>query len=64
MALTLGNDGISIFVDGEQVAQQAPAVLRASDLGDTSNNYLGRSQFAQDPYLDGSLTNSVSTTAC
>jgi hypothetical protein len=55
VALTLGNDGISLFVDGDQVAQQAPAALRASDLGDTSNNYLGRSQFSQDPYLDGSL---------
>jgi hypothetical protein len=55
VALTLGDDGISIFVDGVQVAQQAPATLRASDLGETSNNYLGRSQFAPDPYLDGSL---------
>lgn len=55
VTLTLGNDGIAIFVDGNRVAQQAPATLRASDLGDTDSNFLGRSQFAADPYLDGAL---------
>ncbi len=55
VTLTLGDDGISIFVDGNQVAQQAPAVLRASDLGDTERNAIGRSQFAADPYFDGSI---------
>jgi hypothetical protein len=55
IALTLGDDGVSIFVDGKRVVQQAPATLRASDLGDTSNNYIGRSQFPSDPYLDGAI---------
>jgi hypothetical protein len=55
VALTLGDDGISLFVDGKRVVQQAPAALRASDLGDTSNNYIGRSQFTADPYLDGAI---------
>jgi hypothetical protein len=54
-AVTLGEDGVSIFVDGARVAQQAPAALRASDLGETTNNYIGRSQFAADPYLDGQI---------
>lgn len=54
-AVTLGEDGVSIFVDGARVAQQAPAVLRASDLGETTNNYIGRSQFTVDPYLDGEI---------
>jgi hypothetical protein len=55
VALTLGDDGISLFLNGSQVAKQAPAALRASDLGDTGNNYVGRSQFAADPYLDGMI---------
>jgi hypothetical protein len=29
--------------------------LHPSDLGSTPNNYFGRSQYASDPYLDGSL---------
>lgn len=55
VTVTLGDDGISLFVDGNRVAQQAPAALRASDLGDTGNNYIGRSQFSVDPYLDAQI---------
>jgi hypothetical protein len=55
VALTLGDDGVSIYLDGTQVAQQAPAALRPSDLGDTGNNFIGRSPFAADPYLDGQI---------
>jgi len=55
VALTLGDNGVSIFLDGAQVAQQAPAVLRPSDLGDTGNNFIGRSPFTADPYLDGQI---------
>jgi len=55
VALTLGDNGVSIYLDGAQVAQQAPAVLRPSDLGDTGNNFIGRSPFAADPYLDGQI---------
>jgi hypothetical protein len=55
VALTLGDNGVSIYIDGAQVAQQAPAALRPSDLGDTGNNWIGRSPFAADPYLDGQI---------
>ena len=55
IALTLGDNGVSIYLDGHQVAQQAPAMLRPSDLGDTGNNYIGRSQFTTDPYLNGQI---------
>jgi len=54
-AVTVGDNGVSIYVDGAQVAQQAPAALRPSDLGDTGNNFIGRSPFAADPYLDGQI---------
>jgi Concanavalin A-like lectin/glucanases superfamily len=55
VAVTLGDSGVSVYLDGALVAQQAPATLRPSDLGDTGNNYIGRSPFAQDPYLDGQV---------
>jgi len=55
VAVTVGNAGVSIYVDGAQVAQQAPAALRPSDLGTTVNNFIGRSPFAADPYLDGQV---------
>jgi Concanavalin A-like lectin/glucanases superfamily len=55
VAVTLGDAGVSIYVDGAQVAQQAPAALRPSDLGATVNNFIGHSPFAADPYLDGQV---------
>jgi hypothetical protein len=55
VAVTLGDAGVSIYVDGAQIAQQAPATLRPSDLGTTVNNFVGRSPFAADPYLDGQI---------
>ncbi|MEO8919437.1 MAG: LamG domain-containing protein [Polyangiaceae bacterium] len=55
VAVAVGNTGVFIYIDGAQVAQQAPAALRPSDLGDTGNNFIGRSPFASDPYLDGQV---------
>lgn len=55
VAVTVGDSGIALYIDGTQVAQQAPAVMRPSDLGDTTNNFIGRSPFAADPYLDGKI---------
>ena len=55
VAVTVGDNGVSIYLDGAQIAQQAPAVLRPSDLGQTVNNFIGRSPFASDPYLDGQI---------
>jgi hypothetical protein len=55
VAVTVGDGGIALYLDGTQVAQQAPAVMRPSDLGDTTNNFIGRSPFPADPYLDGEI---------
>lgn len=55
VAVTLGDAGVSIYLDGGLVAAQAPAVMRPSDLGNTVNNFIGRSPFAADPYLDGQV---------
>jgi len=55
VAVTVGDNGVSIYLDGTQIAQQAPATLRPSDLGNTPNNFIGRSPFATDPYFDGQI---------
>jgi hypothetical protein len=55
VAVSVGDNGVSIYLDGAQIAQQAPAVLRPSDLGDTGDNLIGRSPFSGDPYLDGQI---------
>ncbi|KQQ20725.1 hypothetical protein ASF48_08990 [Rathayibacter sp. Leaf299] len=44
----------SIYVNGSRVGQNTDMALTAKDLGRTSSNYLGKSQFA-DPLLAGSF---------
>lgn len=54
VAVTLsGNTGI-LYVDGVEVGRNSNMTLRPSSLGNTGNNYIGRSQYS-DPYLDGSI---------
>jgi len=55
VALVLGSDGATIYVDGVAVANNASLTLRPKDLGALANAWLGRSQFSNDPYLDGLL---------
>ena len=52
VAVTLsGNTGI-LYVDGVEVARNSGMTLKPSSLGSTTQNYIGKSQYA-DPYLDG-----------
>ncbi len=54
VAVTLsGNTGV-LYVNGAPVGTNNNITLRPAQLGLTTNNYLGRSQWA-DPYLDGLL---------
>jgi hypothetical protein len=48
-----GNTG-TLYVDGVQVGQNTSLTLSPSSLGNTTNNWLGRSQYA-DPFLDGQI---------
>jgi GH43 family beta-xylosidase len=48
-----GNTG-TMYVDGVQVAQNTNMTLGPSSLGNTTQNYIGRSQYP-DPYLDGQI---------
>jgi DUF1680 family protein len=55
VAVTLaGNLGV-LYVNGAEVARNAAITLRPGSLGSTGLNYLGRSQYAGDPFLAGQL---------
>lgn len=57
VAVTLtANMGI-LYVNGAQVAENASMTLNPASLGTTTQNWLGRSEFAGDPYLDGQIDN-------
>ncbi|MCF7972548.1 MAG: LamG domain-containing protein [Phycisphaerae bacterium] len=49
------NEIHTLYVDGEVVGQNTDAKTNPSDLGETTHNWLGRSQFSADPYFDGTL---------
>ena len=53
VALVLGSSGAVLYVNGAVVASDSTVRLRPAELGSTTNNYIGRSQFSEDPYLDG-----------
>jgi GH43 family beta-xylosidase len=48
-----GNTG-TLYVNGVQVGQNTNMTLSPSSLGNTTNNWIGRSQYA-DPFLDGQV---------
>ncbi|HMP84871.1 MAG TPA: LamG domain-containing protein, partial [Verrucomicrobiota bacterium] len=55
VAVTLnGNTGI-LYLNGVQVGITNNMTLRPSSLGNTVNNYLGRSQYAGDAYLNSTF---------
>ncbi|MEO7101160.1 MAG: LamG-like jellyroll fold domain-containing protein [Luteolibacter sp.] len=49
-----GNTGI-LYVNGVEVGRNTAMTLNPSSLGTTTQNYLGRSQYGSDPYLDGKI---------
>jgi hypothetical protein len=55
VAVVLGSGGGFLYVDGQLVDSNPGISLRPADLGTTLNNYIGRSQYSADPYLDGNI---------
>jgi len=55
MALVIGPGWGAIYVNGALQVISSAVTLRPADLGRTTNNYIGRSQFAVDPYFDGAI---------
>nr|WP_307606844.1 LamG domain-containing protein [Paenibacillus sp. V4I9] len=52
VAVTLDGTTGTLYVDGQQVGSNA-VNIRPSQLGATTQNWIGRSQWSSDPYLDG-----------
>jgi hypothetical protein len=53
VAVTLSGTTGTLYVDGVQVGQNTNMTLKPSSLGSTTNNWIGRSQYSGDPYLNG-----------
>jgi len=49
-----GNTG-TLYIDGVQVGQNTNMTLSPSNMGSTTNNWIGRSQYSGDSYLDGQI---------
>ena len=52
VAVTLSGSTGTLYVNGQQVGQNTAMTLRPSDLGATTQNRIGRSQY-NDPYFNG-----------
>jgi hypothetical protein len=55
IALTVGSDKAVLYLDGTVVGSTLSFKLRPYDIGSTTQNYMGKSQFSSDPYLSGML---------
>jgi hypothetical protein len=55
LAVVLGAGGMALYVDGVLVDAKPDASLRPVDLGKTLYDYIGRSNYSWDPYLDGNI---------
>jgi hypothetical protein len=53
VAVTLNGSTGTLYVDGTQVGSNTSMTIKPSDLGATTQNRIGRSQYTSDPYLDG-----------
>ncbi|WP_436535236.1 beta-L-arabinofuranosidase domain-containing protein [Actinoplanes sp. HUAS TT8] len=51
-----GNLGV-LYVNGAEVARNSALTVRPSALGSTTQNWIGRSQYAGDPYLAAAVDN-------
>ncbi len=53
VAVTLNGSTGTLYVDGAQVGINTSMTLKPSDLGATTQNWIGRSQYSADPSLNG-----------
>ncbi|HEY3957205.1 MAG TPA: arabinofuranosidase catalytic domain-containing protein [Streptosporangiaceae bacterium] len=55
VTVTLSGSTGTLYVNGQPVATNTNMTLTPSDLGDTTQNWIGRSQFPADPYLNATV---------
>lgn len=52
VAITLSGSTGTLYVDGQQIGSNT-SMFRPSELGVTTQKWIGRSRFSADPYLNG-----------
>lgn len=52
VAVSIGTDAVTLYLDGKEVARSTEMKIRPCDIRPTLN-YIARSQFSADPYLQG-----------
>ncbi len=57
VAVTLSGTTCSVYVQGAEAGKNTNVTLTPSSLGSTTQNWLGRSEYAADAYLQGQLDN-------
>lgn len=55
VAVTRSGNTATLYIDGVQVSQNTSMTLSPSSLGNTTNNWIGRSQYTADRFLDGQI---------
>jgi uncharacterized protein len=55
VAVVLGSAGLVLYIDGVQVGVNSASTIRPVDMGKTLYDYIGRSNYSWDPYLDGNI---------
>ena len=55
LAVVLNGDTGILYINRQEVGRNTGITLNPSDLGETMNNYIGRSQWSNDPYLNASI---------
>jgi hypothetical protein len=55
VAVTRSGSTGTLYVNGAQVAQNTAMTLSPSSLGSTTQNWIGRSQYGSDAFLDGQV---------
>src|SRR5207245_1693774 len=55
VAVTLSGHTGTLYVNGQPVATNNNMTVTPADLGDTTQNWIGHSQFSADPYLDATV---------
>ena len=55
VAVTLNSAFGILYLDGAPVGTNSSLTISPAALGPTTHNYLGKSQFSADPYLDGAF---------
>jgi hypothetical protein len=55
VAVVLDSSGGHLYLNGNQVGSTTPMTMRPPTLGNTPNDWIGRSEWAYNPYLDGAI---------